>query len=154
MPKPYTSGYLDSEPTPLFPFGHGLTYTNFVFGPPQLDRTRMGAGDTVTVSVDVMNTGARPGTALVQLYIRHKLARISRPVRELRGFARLALGPKDAGTVHMTLAEKDLAFWQPDGRFAPPGSGAIEVMTGPSSGELRGASFDYLPTPRQATSRP
>ncbi|MFO1148376.1 MAG: beta-glucosidase BglX [Alsobacter sp.] len=149
-PKPYTSSYIDKEPSPLYPFGYGLSYTDFVYGPPRLDRSRMGQGEPVAVSVDVMNTGAREGSALVQLYIHHKVARISRPSKELRGFARVTLGPKEVGTVHMTLTEQDLAFWQPDGRFAPPEGGVIEVMTGPNAAELRQTSFSYVPTLKSA----
>jgi beta-glucosidase len=144
-PKPYTSTYIDKEPTPLYPFGYGLAYTQFVYGAPRLDNPVIGPKGTVTVSVDVMNVGSRAGTAQVQLYINHRVARVSRPVRELRDFGRLALAPQEVGTVRMKLTERDLAFWQPDGRFAPPEAGVINVLTGPNAGELRQTTVSYNP---------
>ncbi|MEJ1935615.1 glycoside hydrolase family 3 C-terminal domain-containing protein, partial [Nostoc sp. NIES-2111] len=155
-PKPYTSTYIDQAPTPLYPFGHGLTYTSFYIGPPRVDTASLGPGQTATVSVDVMNTGEREGTAMVQLYIRHRIARVSRPVRELRGFARVALKAGEVGTVKMPLAPVDLAFWQPDGRFAPPVAGAVDVMVGPDSRNLRGTVLPFRfrdVAPREAMNR-
>jgi beta-glucosidase len=145
-PKPYTSTYIDKAPTPLYPFGFGLSYTDFAYGPPRLDRAEMGGRGMIVVSVDVMNTGRRKGTAQVQMYIHHRVARVSRPLRELRGFGRLVLGPQEVGTIKLTLDEKDLAFWQPDGRFAPPAGGTIDVLTGPNAGDLRQAQFSYAPS--------
>ena len=142
---PYTASYIDQSPTPLYPFGYGLAYTNFSYGAPRIDNPLMGAGGAATVSVDVINQGQREGTAQVQLYIRHKVARVSRPVRELRGFARITLAPGEVGVVKMPLVERDLAFWQPDGRFAPPESGAIEVLAGPDAATLRGTLLTYKP---------
>jgi beta-glucosidase len=144
-PKPYTTGYQDVGPRPLYPFGHGLTYTNFFLGTPRLDQPVLKAGGAVTVSVDVMNNGPRTGTAVVQLYIRHKVARVSRPVKELKGFARLTLPPGGVGTVRIPLAEADLAFWQPEGKFAPPAGGQITVMTGLDSEQLKSIPLEYRP---------
>lgn len=143
-PQPYTSGYLDEATEPLFPFGFGLGYTTFAFGPPRLDRTLLGAGQRVTVSVDVTNTGSRPGQALVQLYLRDPVAEVSRPVMELRGFHRLALAPGKSGTVVLTLREDDLAYWHADGRFAAD-PGRFIAMTGPDSAALQSAEFIYRP---------
>ena len=145
QPKPYTTGYQDVGPAPLYPFGHGLTYTTFAMGPPRLDRPVLAARETATVSVDVMNTGARTGTAHVQLYLRHRVARVSRPVKELRGFAKVTLPPGGVGVVKIPLTEADLAFWQPEGRMAPPAGGRIEVMTGPDSATLRSTILEYRP---------
>jgi beta-glucosidase len=145
QPKPYTTGYQDVGPTPLYPFGHGLTYTTFFMGTPRLDRPAIAGGETATVSVDVMNTGARTGTAHVQLYIRHRLARVSRPVKELRGFARITLPPGGVGVVKMPIGEAELAFWQPEGRMAPPSSGKIDVMAGPDSATLKSIILEYRP---------
>ncbi len=155
-PKPYTSTYIDQAPTPLYPFGYGLTYTSFYMGPPRVDLGSLGPAQTATVSVDVMNTGERAGTAMVQLYIRHRIARVSRPVRELRGFARVLLQPGEVGTVKMPISAADLAFWQPDGRFAPPVAGAIDVMAGPDSRSLRSTVLPFRfrdVSPREAMNR-
>jgi beta-glucosidase len=155
-PKPYTSAYIDQAPTPLYPFGYGLGYTSFFMGPPRVDVASLSPAQTATVSVDVMNTGDREGAAMVQLYIRHRIARVSRPVRELRGFARVALKPGEVGTVKMPLSAADLAFWQPDGRFAPPGAGAIDVMAGPDSRNLKGTVLPFRfrdVAPREAMNR-
>ncbi|MGL4444644.1 MAG: glycoside hydrolase family 3 C-terminal domain-containing protein, partial [Alsobacter sp.] len=145
QPKPYTTGYQDVGPTPLYPFGHGLTYTTFFMGSPRVDRPVMAGGETATVSVDVMNTGPRTGTAHVQLYIRHRLARVSRPVKELRGFARITLPPGGVGVVKMPIGEAELAFWQPEGRMAPPETSRIEVMAGPDSATLKSTILEYRP---------
>ena len=143
--KPYTSAYIDLPSTPLYPFGYGLSYTRFEMGEPRLDRLRMGAGETVRVSVDVSNVGDRRGTAQAQLYIRHRVARLSRPVRELRGMGRVELEPGQSAQIVFSLTEQDLAYWQPGGRFAPPEGGPIEVHVGPDSGQTRMAVLDYRP---------
>ena len=145
QPKPYTTGYQDVGPRPLYSFGHGLTYTSFFLGAPRLDQPVLKQGGAVTVSVDVMNTGPRTGTAVVQLYIRHKVAKVSRPVKELKGFARVTLPPGGVGVAKIPLAEGDLAFWQPEGRFAPPEGGQISVMTGLDSDQLKATVLEYQP---------
>ncbi len=152
QPKPYTTGYQDVGPTPLYPFGYGLTYTSFHMGPPRVERPAMRTGETLTVSVDVMNTGPRTGTAHVQLYIRHKVARVSRPVKELRGFARITLPPGGVGVAKIPVTEAELAFWQPDARMGPPEPGKIEVMAGPDSATLKSIIIDWRgPESRQAS---
>src|SRR5262249_26058830 len=87
----YTSRYLDESTTPLFSFGWGLSFTEFSFGRPKLDHLTLRTGETVTVAVDVTNTGRRAGTAMVQLYVRDLVASVTRPLRQLRGFQRVAL---------------------------------------------------------------
>ncbi|MHB2168906.1 beta-glucosidase BglX [Alsobacter sp. R-9] len=153
MPKPYTTGYQDVGPSPLYPFGYGLTYTTFYVGTPRLDRTVMRGGETATVSVDVMNSGPRTGTAQIQVYIRHKVARVSRPVKDLRGFGKVTLPPGGVGTVRVTLTEQDLAFWQPEGRMAPPDASTIEIMAGLDSATVKSTMLEYraAPAARQAS---
>jgi beta-glucosidase len=147
--KPYTSAYIDLPSTPLYPFGHGLSYTRFEMGEPRVDRLRMGSGESARVSISVSNVGDRPGTAQAQLYIRHRVARLSRPVRELKGMGRVALKPGETGEISFTLGEQDLAYWQPGGRFALPDGGPIEIHVGPDAGQTRMAVLDYRPD-RQA----
>lgn len=139
----YTSRYIDERHDPLYPFGWGLTYTDFAFGAPRLDRAAMRDGEAVTVAVDITNTGARPGTALVQLYVRDIVASLSRPVRELRGVARLALAPGETATARLPLSTADLAFWRSDMSYAAE-PGAFEIMTGPNAAETQSTILDLL----------
>jgi beta-glucosidase len=140
--NPYSSRYLDERSTPLYPFGFGLSYTDFTFAPPTLDRDRMAAGERVQVSVGVTNNGPRRGTAMVQLYIRQRVASVSRPLALLRGFARLTLAPGETATVSLFLAEEDLVYWLEEGRWGTE-PGPIEVMTGPNVEDTRSAVFTY-----------
>jgi len=89
----YTSKYFDMPWTPLFPFGHGLSYTKFKITNLQLSAPRIDANGKLTVSVDVENVGARAGDEVVQLYIRDPVATMTRPVKELKGFQRVSLQP-------------------------------------------------------------
>jgi beta-glucosidase len=96
---------------PVFPFGHGLSYTTFDHGPPVPSTATLAPGEGVTVQVEVTNTGTRPGVETVQLYVRDVEATVERPERELRGFAKVALEPGATGTATITLGPRDLAFW-------------------------------------------
>src|ERR1051326_2667890 len=89
----YTSKYLDVSWTPLFPFGYGLSYTQFRLSNLQISSARIRADARLSVSVDLENTGKRTGDEVVQLYIRHVAASVTRPVRELKGFQRITLKP-------------------------------------------------------------
>jgi beta-glucosidase len=153
--KPYTSAHLDLAPTPLYPFGYGLSYTTFSYGEPRVDRKEFAPGEKVQVSVEVTNTGQRRGTALVQLYIRNKAAKISRPLRELRDFGRIILEPGETGSLSLNLAESDLAYWQPDGRLAVPDKAIVDVMTGPDAGSTQTVTIAFRKTlGSQAAVRP
>jgi beta-glucosidase len=142
--NPFTSRYLDESTTPLYPFGWGLSYTTFSFAPPRLDRQAMRHGETLAVSVDVTNTGKRPGTAMAQLYVHDRIASVTRPLRELRGFQRVLLTPGETKAVKLTLTEADLAFWRADMTYGTE-PGAFEVMTGPNAVETQSAEFELLP---------
>jgi beta-glucosidase len=108
----FKSRYWDLPSTPLYPFGYGLSYTNFSFG--QLTVTPSArVGGTLEVSADVTNSGKRTGDAVVQLYIHQRAGSASRPVRQLKGFARVALEPGEKQTVHFTLGKDELQFWSP-----------------------------------------
>ena len=97
--------------TPLYPFGHGLGYTRFTHHDLRLSATEAGAGDEVTVSVDVVNTGDRAGTEIVQFYTRQRRSRDKQPLRQLRGFRRVRLAPGERATVTIPLPIDDLAFF-------------------------------------------
>ncbi|HEX6940572.1 MAG TPA: glycoside hydrolase family 3 N-terminal domain-containing protein [Longimicrobiales bacterium] len=136
----YTSKYLDIPWTPLYPFGHGLSYTTFEYGEPELDRAVVGPDDTVAVSVTVTNTGARAGAEVVQLYIRDDVASVTRPVMELRGFRKISLEPGESRRVTFRLGPDDLAFWDLEmRRRVEPGT--FTVFVGGSSQRVKQARF-------------
>lgn len=136
----YTSRYLDTPWTPLYPFGHGLSYTSFAYSAPTLSDGRLPMQDTLTVSVELTNTGARAGTEIAQLYVQDPVASVTRPVKELRAFRRVALAPGEAQTVRFTLSMDDFAFYGPGmKRIVEPGR--FNVFVGGSSEEVHQASF-------------
>jgi beta-glucosidase len=140
----YTSKYIDVPWTPLYPFGHGLSYTTFAYSAPKLNATRIAAADSITVQVDVRNTGPRAGDEVVQLYVRDDIASVTRPVRELRGFERITLEPGQSRTVSFTLRPDDLAFYnQRMQRVVEPGF--FTVWVGASSmDDARPARFEVV----------
>ena len=109
----FTSRYWDIKSTPLYPFGYGLSYTNFTFDNLNLSRAEARVGTDVNVSVDVSNMGSREGDAMVQLYIHQRAGSASRPVRQLKGFQRVDLAVGAKQTVHFTLGKDELQFWSP-----------------------------------------
>ena len=125
-------GYLFDTVEPLFPFGFGLSYTTFAFEHLRLEKAVIGAGDTARVSIDVTNTGARPGDEVVQLYIRDLVSSVTRPVKELKGFQRITLAPGERRTVVFDVTPEQLAFYDIDMvlRVEP---GEFRIMVGSSS---------------------
>jgi beta-glucosidase len=128
----YTTGYVDEKPTPLYPFGHGLSYTTFDYtaldvGTPEMTRT-----GRIDIRVDVSNTGQRAGQEVVQLYTRQLVATRSRPLRELKGFQKISLKPGERKTVRFVLEAADLAYHDDDGE-AVIEPGEFRVFVGGSS---------------------
>jgi beta-glucosidase len=117
---------------PLFVFGHGLSYTTFEVSNLRLSSSRISRDGTVRASVDVANTGGRKGDEVVQLYINDPVARLSQPVRRLRGFERVTLEPGQERTVTFRLDKSDFGFYDNRGRFVVE-SGQIDVYAGNSS---------------------
>jgi beta-glucosidase len=109
----FTSRYWDALSTPLYPFGYGLSYTTFAYDNLKLSQSEAKVGATLDVAVDVANTGNRAGDAVVQLYIHQRAGSASRPVKQLKGFQRLALEPGAKQTVHFKLGPEELQFWSP-----------------------------------------
>jgi beta-glucosidase len=128
----YTSKYLDVPVGPLFPFGHGLSYTRFRLSDLRLGDRSIPADGQLIVSVDVENTGDRAGDEVVQLYLRDVVARVARPVKELRGFERVALGPGEKKTVRFTLASEHLGYYDHRMQFLVE-PGEFQVTAGTSS---------------------
>lgn len=129
--------YHDLAITPLYAFGHGLSYTSFTYGAATVDRAQVAAdGGAVTVTVPVTNSGARAGDEVVQLYMRDPVASVSRPVMQLRGFQRVALQPGETRRVAFTLTAAQFALWgQAGGWLIEPGR--IELMVGAASDDIR-----------------
>jgi beta-glucosidase len=103
--------YWDEESTPLFPFGHGLSYASFGYSNLSLDREAIGPEEALTVSVEVTNTGRRKADEVVQLYIHQRYGSASRPVRELKGFQRISLGAGESRTLQFPLGQAELSYW-------------------------------------------
>jgi beta-glucosidase len=127
--------YVDGSNLPLWPFGFGLSYTRFELDGLALDRSAIDPSGEVAISVGVSNVGDRAGDEVVQLYLRDEQASVSRPVKELRGFARVPLEPGQRRTVTFRLAAEQLAFTGVDGRLLVE-PGRFRVMVGTSSAEL------------------
>ncbi|MCX7669469.1 MAG: glycoside hydrolase family 3 C-terminal domain-containing protein, partial [Anaerolineae bacterium] len=129
--------YYDAkEVTPLFPFGHGLSYTDFAYGDLQVTPT-VKRGEPVLVSVTVKNVGDRAGKEGGQLYVRDVAARLPRPPKELKRFAKISLAPGEAQTVRFELDERALAFYDPDRKAWVAEPGEFEVLIGSSSRDIR-----------------
>lgn len=134
-------GYLFDTTEPLWPFGFGLSYTSFELSDLTLDRDRVAPDGTVEVSVDVTNTGPVAGDEVVQLYIRDRVASVTRPVKELKGFKRVTLAPGETATVRFTLTAEHLALWDRSmARVVEPG--LFDVMVGPNSADLITTAFE------------
>lgn len=106
-----TSHYLDLGFTPQFPFGYGLQYTTFNYSDIKISNAVISMSGTVTVSANITNTGSRPGTEVVQLYVQDLVGDVARPVKELKGFKRITLAPGEKQNVSFNLKSEDLSFY-------------------------------------------
>ena len=110
-PENQAKRYWDEESTPLFPFGYGLSYAQFAYADLSVDRSELPAGESLTVSVTVSNTGDRDGDEVVQLYLHQRYGTAARPVRELKGFQRLHLAAGESQTVTFPVGSAELRYW-------------------------------------------
>jgi beta-glucosidase len=125
-------GYLFSNKDPLFAFGHGLSYTTFKYANLRVSPDKTGPQGQATVTVDVTNTGTMAGDEIVQMYIRDDVSSVTRPVKELKGFARIHLAPGETKTVQLPIKPDKLSFLNEDmKRVVEPGT--FSIMVGPSS---------------------
>lgn len=115
---PFLSNYMDAPNIPLYPFGYGLTYTTFEYSPVTLSGSELTENGSITASITVKNTGDRSGTETVQLYIRDVKGSVVRPLRELKGFRKITLEPKEAKTVSFEITSDMLRFYGIDMEFA------------------------------------
>jgi beta-glucosidase len=130
----YTSKYLDVPVTPLFPFGHGLSYTTFRLSNLRLSAQTIAPSGSVDVNVDVENTGRREGDEVVQIYIRDVVASRVRPVKELKGFRRVTLQPGERRTLTFKLTPAELGFYNTAMQFVVE-PGQFKVFAGRSSAD-------------------
>lgn len=128
--------YMDMSADPLFPFGHGLSYTQFDYSDLQISPLEAGPADTVTIQVTIKNVGAAAGDEVVQLYLNDPIATVTRPVQELKGFKRLTLAPGARKTVTFQLDVRQMAFYDRQMNYVVE-PGTIEVMVGSSSKDIR-----------------
>ncbi len=140
----FNSRYLDVPHTPLFPFGHGLSYTSFKISNLQISSSRIKPGGNLKVTAEVENTGSRAGDEVVQLYIRDLFASVSRPVKELKGFQRITLAAGEKKKVEFSLSHSMLGFYNFDSKFVVE-PGQFKLWVGNSSvDESNEASFELV----------
>ncbi len=139
----YTSKYIDLPVEPLFPFGHGLSYTRFGYRDLEVGPREARPGDRILISVEVTNEGRRPGEETLFFFIRDPVASIARPVQELRGWQKVHLLPGERVTVRLALDTDALAFLGPDlePRLEP---GRFEIRVGPSADPARQVTAELL----------
>ncbi|MEI6862195.1 MAG: glycoside hydrolase family 3 N-terminal domain-containing protein [Verrucomicrobiota bacterium] len=140
-------GYLFDDTRPLFPFGFGLSYTTFAFGPPRLKKKKIKRGESASAFIDVTNTGKRAGTEVVQMYVRDLVSSVTRPVKELKGFQKITLAPGETKTVAFEITPQDaLAFYDVNMKFVVE-PGEFEIMIGSSSrdSDLQKITLTVLP---------
>lgn len=125
-------GYLFDDVSPQYAFGYGLSYTKFAFKNVRLSQKRIGLKGDTQVLVDVTNTGKRAGTEVVQLYIRDLVSSVTRPIKELKGFKKILLKPKETQTVALDITPESLAFWDVNMKYVVE-PGDFEIMVGNSS---------------------
>lgn len=131
-------GYRRRAATPAFPFGFGLSYSTFSFGPPRLDRATIEPGEDVEVTVHVKNTGARAGKTVLQLYVNDVASSLLRPDRELKGFAKVSLEPGEERDVRITLPASAFAAWDPRVHDWVAEPGEFRILSGASVEDIRG----------------
>lgn len=136
----YKSKYLDCPNTPLYAFGHGLSYTTFDYSDFRLSSGTMSPGQTITAEVTVTNTGKTAGEEVVQLYIRDLVGSVTRPVKLLKGFEKISLEAGEARTVSFEIDEEMLSFYRQDMTFGTE-PGAFKAFVGGSSDKVLEAGF-------------
>lgn len=136
----YTSKYLDVPNTPLYPFGHGLSYTTFSYGDVQLNKTSIASSEVLTATATITNTGAYDGEETVQLYIQDVVGSSTRPLKELKGFQKVYLRKGESKPVQFTISADDLKFWNSDLKRVAE-TGAFNVYIGTSSSDVKKSSF-------------
>ena len=131
-PSAYFHKYALNKSTPLYPFGYGLSYTNFKYSKPKLSKSILNSDEIVSVSVSVTNTGNYDGDEVVQMYIRDKVSSVTRPVKELKGYQRIFLKKGETKKVDFKINKETLAFYDINMEYCVE-PGEFKIMTGSSS---------------------
>ncbi|TCC88311.1 beta-glucosidase BglX [Pedobacter hiemivivus] len=140
----FRSNYLDVSNDPLYPFGYGLSYTTFAYSNLKLSKNSFKAGESITASIEVKNTGTVEGKEVVQLYIQDLVGSSTRPVKELKGFQKISLKPGESKTVSFKITEEDLKFYNTALKFiAEPGD--FKIYVGGNSRDVIEAKFVLAP---------
>ena len=134
--------YWDEESTPLFRFGYGLSYSAFAYADLSVDRETIGPEETVTVSVEVTNTGVRDADEVVQLYIHQRHGTASRPVRELKGFRRISLAAAESRICEFTLGPAERRYWNAAARDWVIDAATLDVWVGGDSAAELATTFE------------
>ena len=141
-PEKQQQRYWDEESTPLFPFGHGLSYASFAYDNLTVDRDVITSDETLGVGVDVANTGTRQADEVVQLYIHQRSGLASRPVRELKGFQRITLEPGESRRVQFSLGPTELRYWSAASRDWIVDASIFDVWAGGDSTAQLSTTFE------------
>jgi beta-glucosidase len=136
--------YFNEESTPFYPFGYGLSYSTFAFEKLAVNRPTIKTGETVTVSVEVRNTGQRRADEVAQLYVHQRYGSAARPVRELKGFQRVTLAPGEARTLTFTLGPDELRYWSAATKDWVVEPSTFDVWVGGDSTATLTATFELL----------
>lgn len=137
----FKSNYLDERNEPLFPFGYGLSYTTFDYSNLKISSAKMSSSETLKASIDITNTGNYDGKEVVQLYIRDVVGSVTRPIKELKGFRKIAIKKGEKQTITFQITVEDLKFYNSDLQFvAEPGK--FEVFVGTNSDATNKIEFE------------
>lgn len=138
----FQSNYIDVSNEPLYPFGYGLSYTQFEYGAIKLSSTQLKGNQTLTVTVPVTNTGNYPGKEVVQLYIRDMVGSITRPVKELKGFNKIEIAVGETKQVSFEITPELLKFYNSDLKFDWE-SGDFQIMVGPNAKDVKSVKVNW-----------
>ena len=139
----FRSNYLDVSNDPVYPFGYGLSYTNFTYGDLKLSNTSLKGNQTLTANITVTNSGNRDGKEVVQLYIRDVVGSITRPVKELKGFQKIFLKAGESKTATFNITTNDLKFYNSDLKYDWE-SGDFVIMAGGNSRDVKSEKVNWV----------
>jgi beta-glucosidase len=146
QPEEADRRYWDEASTPLFPFGHGLSYASFSYSQPVLSPAQIAVGETTKVSVEVTNTSATRADEVVQLYVHQRHGTSTRPLRELKGFERVTVPAGQSVSVEFELGPTQLRYWSAATRTWVQDPTELDVWVGGSSAVTEGVGVELKVT--------